>query len=83
MTIKTRCAASLLKGGLGVEIAYYGKRHELEKTVSNSENGREARQKRRIGGRTRRRGDGGWAVRGATPSGRATLRIFRCVATNC
>jgi len=65
------------------EKAYYGKRHELEKTLSNSENAREARQKRRIGGRTRRRGDGGWAVRGATPSGRATLRILRCVATNC
>ena len=73
---------SKLKPGLGVETAYYGKGHELEKTLANSENGREARQQRRIGGRTRRRGDGGWAVRGATPSGRATLRIFRCVATN-
>ena len=67
----------------GVETAYYGKRHELGKTLPNSENGREVRQKRRIGGRTRRRGDGGWVLRGATPSGRATLRIFRCVATNC
>ena len=58
-----------LKPGLGVKTAYYGKRHEFEKTLANSENGREARQKRRIGGRTRRRGDGGWAARGAKPSG--------------
>ena len=53
----------------------------VEKTLSNSQNGREACQKRRIGGKTRCRGDGGWAVRGVTSSGRATLRIFRYVAT--
>ena len=81
-----------LKPGLGVETAYCGKRHDTVvngtnsknlTNLANSENGREARQKRRIGGRTRQRDDGGWAVRGATPSGRATLRIFRCVVTNC
>ena len=72
----------------GLYIQRPEKRHGIHVQIERTRHGQcmcrqvTSRQKRRIGGRTRRRGDGGWAVRGATPSGRATLRIFRCVATN-
>ena len=65
---------------MGVELAYYGQIHVVEKTLSKSQNGRGAAQKRCIGGwklAMRRREA---AVRGQEPPGTANLRVFRCVA---
>ena len=57
-----------------IETPNIGNAHELEFVESQIR-----LQKRRIGGRKRRRGDGGCAVCGVKKSTRANLRIFRCV----